>query len=139
MRIWRGPQLLGNLRGGHKSMDYGTPNNYGFVAYGVKLDDNFLDWDALFSLCARYGVPTAPVIAKAKFSLKAMQEFATGDSILSAENGKTQIREGIVIYPVKERRDPKVGRCILKMLNPDYLILKGSREAKGEVVDFKDE
>ena len=71
--------------------------------------------------------------------MKSLRVLATGNSLLAQQNGKEQIREGIVIYPVEERRDPKVGRCILKMLNPDYLILKGSREAKGEVVDFKDE
>lgn len=129
----------GSIRGGHKSMDYGTPNNYGFVAFGVKIDDRFLDWDVLFSLCARFGVPTANVIAKTTFDLDKLREFATGNSILAQQNGKEQIREGIVIYPVEERRDPKVGRCILKMLNPDYLILKNSRADKGEVVDFQDE
>lgn len=129
----------GSIRGGHKSMDYGTPNNYGYAAYGIQVDGIFIDWDAFYSLCARFKVPTVPVLARTVFNMEILKTLATGNSILAKENGKEQMREGIVVYPVKERRDPKVGRCILKMLNPDYLILKGSREAKGEVVDFKDE
>jgi RNA ligase (TIGR02306 family) len=129
----------GSIRGGHKSMDYGTPNNYGFAVFGLMVDDMFMDWDKVEGLCGRFKVPTVPVIARTTFNMESLRSMATGNSILAQQNGKEQIREGIVIYPVKERRDPKVGRCILKMLNPDYLILKGSREAKGEVVDFKDE
>ena len=129
----------GSIRGGHKSMDYGTPNNYGFAAYGIQVDGNFIDWDKFYSLCAKFHVPVVPTIIKTTFNLDKLRTLATGNSLLAQQNGKEQIREGIVIYPVKERRDPKLGRCILKMLNPDYLILKGSREAKGEVVDFKDE
>lgn len=129
----------GSIRGGHKSMDYGTPNNYGFAAYGLEVDNEFIDWDSFYSLCARFKVPIVPVLARTVYNMEILKNLAIGDSILATENGKDQIREGIVIYPVKERRDPKLGRCILKMLNPDYLILKGKREAKGEVVDFKDE
>ena len=129
----------GSIRGGHKSMDYGTPDNYGFAAYGIKIDENFIDWENLFSVCARFKVPTVPVLGTMSFNLDNLRTRATGNSLLAAENGKEQIREGIVIYPIKERRDPKLGRCILKMLNPDYLILKNKKADKGEVTDFKDE
>lgn len=129
----------GSIRGGHKSMDYGTPDNYGFAAYGLQVDDVFIDWDDFYSLCVRFRIPVVPTLVKTTFNLDELRAWATGDSVLSDQNGKKQIREGIVIYPVRERRDPKVGRCILKMLNPDYLILKNKRADKGEEVDFKDE
>jgi len=129
----------GSIRGGHKSMDYGTPNNYGFAAYGINVDGTFLDWEQFEALCKRFQVPTVPVIGRGKFNLKVIQTFAAGNSVIAEVNGKEQIREGVVIYPVKERRDPKLGRCILKVLNPDYLILKNKGAEKGEVVDFKDE
>jgi len=129
----------GSIRGGHKSMDYGSPNNLGFVAYGVKIDDEFIDWDSFFSTCARFKVQVVPVITEGTFSLSLMQSLATGNSPLAAINAKEQIREGIVVYPVKERRNPELGRCILKILNPDYLILKEKNRDKGEEVDFKDE
>jgi len=130
----------GSIRGGHKSMDYGTPTAYGFAAYGLKVDDIFIDWNKLQSLCARFRVPTVPVIAKITFNMEELKKLVIGNSLLAQQNGKIEhIREGIVIYPIKERRDPKLGRCILKMLNPDFLIMKNKREAKGEEVDFKDE
>ena len=129
----------GSIRGGHKSMDYGTPNNYGFVAFGLNVDDNFLDWDKFKSLCDRFQVPLVPEIARTTFNLDVLKLLTTGDSLLAAGNGKTHMREGIVIYPVEERRDPKLGRVILKMLNPDYLILKEKNRDKGKDIDFKDE
>jgi len=129
----------GSIRGGHKSMDYGTPNNYGFAAYGIEIDNNFIDFEDFNSMCRRFKVQTVPILGRTFFSMDELSIFATGNSFLAKENGKEQMREGIVIYPIKERRDPKLGRCILKMLNPDYLILKNSRAEKGEAVDFKDE
>lgn len=129
----------GSIRGGHKSMDYGTPNNYGFAAFGLEVDDVFLNWDKFKSLCDRFGVPTAPLIVEGTFRLSLMEAFATGNSHLASKNGKEQITEGIVIYPAEERRDPKLGRVILKMLNPDYLILKEKNRSKGKDIDFKDE
>ncbi len=129
----------GSIRGGHKSMDYGTPNNYGFAVFGLKTDGDFMDWDKLESLCGRFQVPMVPEVARTTFNLDVLKLLATGDSLLAAENGRTHMREGIVIYPVKERRDPKLGRCILKILNPDYLILKEKNRDKGKDIDFKDE
>lgn len=120
-------------------MDYGTPNNYGFAAFGLKVDDDFLNWDKFESLCGRFKVPTVPEVARTTFNLDALKILATGASLLASNNGKLQIREGIVVYPVKERRDPKLGRCILKILNPDYLIMKEKNRDKGKDIDFKDE
>ena len=129
----------GSIIGGHKSMDYGTPGAYGFGAYGLRIDNNFIDWESLESICGRFQVPLAPVIAKTTFNMRTLRDMATGDSLLAQRNNKKQIREGVVVYPVKERRDPKLGRCILKVLNPDYPLLKNRGAGKGEIVDFKDE
>ncbi|NJL70820.1 MAG: hypothetical protein HC888_04025 [Candidatus Competibacteraceae bacterium] len=51
--------------------------------------------------------------------------LSKGDSIVAAEKGVKQIREGIVVKPFeKERTDPKVGRVILKYISDDYLLSK---------------
>ena len=39
---------------------------------------------------------------------------------------------------LKEREEWSCSRAILKMFNPDYLLMKNKKEAKGEVVDFTD-
>jgi len=49
------------------------------------------------------------------------------------------MREGIVIKPLKERRDPAFGRVVVKFLNDDYILLKNKAYDKGEVTDFTDE
>ena len=73
------------------------------------------------------------VINKAKI-------LSTGDSLLAFKNGMEEphMREGIVIKPVRERRDPAFGRVVVKFLNDDYVILKNKAYDKGEVTDFKD-
>ena len=65
--------------------------------------------------------------------------FGPDNSILAETNGASHIREGVVVCPIEERENYDCGRVILKVINPDYLLMKNKREAKGEVVDFKDE
>ena len=80
-----------------------------------------------------------PVIATIPFNMDKVKELSKGASVLAAENGATHMREGIVVCSLEERLDLRTGRAVLKMLNDDYLELKGKREGKGEAVDFTDE
>jgi RNA ligase (TIGR02306 family) len=43
---------------------------------------------------------------------------------------ESTLQEGVVIRPVAERTDPKLGRVILKLINPEYLARKGGTENK---------
>jgi len=53
------------------------------------------------------------------------------DAIRNVSGGRTtfagadHIREGVVVRPVRERADPKIGRVILKYLSDEYLFAKG--------------
>ena len=78
-----------------------------------------------------------PLIDIIPFNMEKIKELSKGKSILAAKNGVDHIREGVVVCPIKERNEV-CGRAILKVINPDYLIMKNKKEAKGEVVDFKD-
>ncbi len=80
-----------------------------------------------------------PIIEICDFNMEKMKELATGESLLAAQNGTKHMREGIVICSYGERSEWKCDRAILKMLNPNYLIMKEKKSSKGEVVDFKDE
>jgi hypothetical protein len=67
-----------------------------------------------------------------------VRSLAQGDSLLAAMNGTTHMREGVVVLPLEERESSLTGRAILKILNPDYLLLKSKKADKGETVDFAD-
>ncbi len=133
-------EIYGRVRGGHKSLHYGEPNSLNFVAFDIKIDGNYVGDYVFRGICEEFKIPTAPVVAKFDFSIEKAKEFSTGDSILAAKNGMEEphMREGIVIKPIKERRDPAFGRVVVKFLNDDYVILKNKAYDKGEVTDFKD-
>lgn len=60
------------------------------------------------------------------FSLDVAREKSSGRSIVI---GADNIREGVVVRPVAERTDPKIGRLILKYVNDDYLMDKKLTDA----------
>lgn len=132
-------EVYGAVRGGHKSLHYGVPNSLNFAAFDLMLDEKYVDWIEFEKLCEEFNVPYAPVVEKFNFNIEKVKELSTGDSILAAKNGARHMREGIVVKPMQERRDPKMGRVILKMLNDDYLILKNKAYEKGEITDYTDE
>jgi hypothetical protein len=50
-----------------------------------------------------------------------MNEVSNGKSTLP---GADNIREGVVTRPVVERRDPKLGRVVLKFISTDFDLSK---------------
>ena len=132
-------EVYGKIRGGHKSMSYGRLNSLNYVAFSLKINGNYVDWAIFNRYCERFGVRTVPVIDVCSFNMGLMKLMASGPSLLAQENGADHMREGIVIVAATERKEFDTDRAILKMLNPDYLLLKNKKEAKGETVDFKDE
>ena len=49
------------------------------------------------------------------------KQHANGNTTLTKDG---QIREGVVCYPVKERTNSRIGRCILKYISDEYLLSK---------------
>ena len=69
------------------------------------------------------GVSMVPVLWQGAFGELPIEEVRDGKTVI--ENGGNQIREGVVVTPVQERQDPQIGRVMLKMVSPDYLLRKG--------------
>ena len=132
-------EVYGRVRGGHKSMHYGKPNSLNYAAFSLKINGKYISWDKFYDYCERFEVPVVPIIDRCLFDMEIMKKYATGPSVLAQENGADHIREGIVIVSAQERNEVDTDRAILKMLNPNYLILKSRKEDKGENVDFTDE
>jgi RNA ligase (TIGR02306 family) len=119
--------LFGEVYGARvQSLDYGHKKDVGFTAFDLMLDGKYLDYDEFASTCARYGVPLVPLLYRGPFSISVAKEHSSGNTTLDADH----IREGVVIRPVIERIDPKIGRVCLKYLGDQYLLAKGITDSK---------
>ena len=102
--------LYGEVFGGSvQKLNYGVPKGkgLGFRAFDLSVDGRYLSWDELVVLCVECG----------PYSMAKMKELADGKSVVE---GADNIREGIVVKPVQERLDPKVGRATLKYVGTEY-------------------
>ena len=118
----KNPILYGEVYGGSvQSLDYGVPSGkgLGFRVFGLRVNGKFVDWGDLERLCREYGVDIVPVLWRGSFSMAKAKELADGTSTMASH-----MREGCVVYPVKERDNPKVGRAILKYISTAYELSK---------------
>ncbi|MDB5296465.1 MAG: ligase [Phycisphaerales bacterium] len=119
--------LFGEVYGSKvQNLTYGLLGTVGFVAFDLLVDGRYLGPDAFAERCAAFGVPTAPVLYHGPFSLAAIRGVSSGRTTFA---GADHIREGVVVRPMAERTDPKVGRVILKHIGDEYLLSKGISDA----------
>ena len=143
-RMENGDHLFGELLGvqdlkygyergnvGIRFFDYmkrdGTYLNYG--SYGGK---GFIEWmedtfspDDKTSRCEEAYKLMVPFLGAFDYSAEKMEELSKGYTTIKGVN---HIREGIVIRPMKERFDEKIGRVILKLINDEYLLTENRTE-----------
>jgi RNA ligase (TIGR02306 family) len=79
----------------------------------------YLDYDDFELFAAKIGVPVAPPLYFGPYSEETVLPLRSGKTVTG---GGVHIREGIVIRPVKERWEKRVGRVILKSVSEDYLM-----------------
>lgn len=111
--------VFGELYGNVTGMQYGKSNG----ARGLRLFDamdlasrRYLDFDELVEVAKQLDLPTVPVLYRGPW-VDALRVLADGPSELAEH-----VREGIVIKPVKERFDVRVGRVVLKLHGEAYLL-----------------
>ena len=111
-----GEMFGGSIQG---EMQYKVPKGsiqYGYKIFDIKVDDKYIDFTQLEEL-----VPTdllVPIINRGAFTYSELVKMAEGKTLI---NEAGHIREGIVVKPVKELHDPKLGRVIFKYPSDDYL------------------
>lgn len=113
-----------------KSHDYGEMTGLQFRAFDLYANGNYLDYNDKQAIFNDFDIPMVPVLYRGPFSLDKVREFSSGQTTIG---DATHIREGVVVTPVKERRDPKIGRVILKYVSDEHLL------AGDKNTDFKDE
>lgn len=108
--------LFGEVYGKVQSLRYGLDKGIGYAAFDLCIDGRFLNYDEFCA--ATEGVQKAAPIHRGPYSLAESARLADGKSTIP---GADHIREGVVVRPVIERHDPKVGRVILKYVSDAYL------------------
>ncbi len=116
--------LYGEVYGqGIQSFNYGE-KAVAFRAFDLMIDGKYLNHDDFAALCDQYGVETVPLVYRGEFSLATIKRLSDGDSQVGGSHG----REGVVVKPVTERQDGKIGRVILKYVGDSYLFGKAAEQ-----------
>lgn len=121
--------LYGEVYGpGVQSMNYGVRDGRGFRAFDICVDGRYLDFDGFARACDMHGVPRVPVLYRGPFDLAAVKGLANGQTTLGGDH----IREGVVVRTSTERRDPTIGRMVLKIIGDEFDL---SKHKEKEAVD----
>ncbi len=112
--------LYGEAYGMVKGWDFGCKGKHTFACFDIlKPDGTWMDFPDFLATCNKYEIPHVPVIEE-----NMAFDF---DKLIVMANRNSQMRdfthhiaEGIVVTPVKERWDERVGRVKLKIINPNY-------------------
>jgi len=85
----------------------------------------FLNYEEMLVLSKHLNFNTVPELYTGPYSTDVVNEYTSGTESVSGT--EAHIREGIVIKPMVERKDMKLGRVILKSISGDYLTRRGKK------------
>lgn len=110
--------IYGEQYGHNKGYAYDCkPGEVKFRAFDIRLKDGtYVDAVDFVETMISNSLPTVPIYGNYDFDMSTITKMAEGRSLLGAK-----ILEGIVVKPLKERRDPRHGRVVIKVVNPAYL------------------
>lgn len=120
-----GVAVYGEVYGQVQDLKYGVPNGARLVlfdAFSLELG-RYLDHDDFTALAAGIGLPTVPTLYRGPWS-DSLRSLAEG---VSTVPGASNVREGFVAKPVRERWDDHNGRVIVKLHGEGYLTRKEPR------------
>lgn len=111
--------LFGEVFGGNiQHLKYGmldaTMHDLRF--FDIAINGRYINYDRFIDLCQLLTLSTVPVLHTGSFH-KALIELASGPAFQG-----DHYREGIVIRPVSERWDSRLGRVILKKVSKEYML-----------------
>ncbi len=116
--------LYGEIYGkGIQDLEYGL-DDIQFLAFDVKYNNEYLDYDKFVEFCTERSIPMVPLLYKGKFNNDLIDKYTNGNSTIC----KNQIREGCVVKSAKEANNIYVGRKVLKSISEKYLLRKNATE-----------
>lgn len=122
-----GDILFGEIFGkGVQDLHYSMPaGEIDVRVFGMVRAGKFLDYDEFIKVLPSYVKP-APLLHHGPW-INEIIKLASGTTTMGK---REHIREGVVVHPAKERYSEKLqGRCIVKMINDEYLVRHDGTEA----------
>ena len=120
---------------GVQDMRYGfVEGRFGFRAFDITVDGQYLDVDVKTAAFERHGVETVPLLYRGPYRFDIVEELAEGPTTLcdSAQAGSFAGREGVVVLPVVETaiatEKHVFSRLQLKCISFAYLSRKDGTE-----------
>jgi RNA ligase (TIGR02306 family) len=109
--------LYGEVYGRVKHFTYGG-KGVRFAAFDILRGTVWDDVDKFRAEVNKYNLPAVPVLAfNHPYSFEDVVQFAEGQSAIP---GASNVREGCVVKPMKERTNMEIGRVMLKMVGSGY-------------------
>lgn len=115
--------------GVQKGFAYGAPEpkiRVFDIYWGEPGNGEYASAKMLPTLCQALEVEMVPSLYVGEFSKEKMLELTSGKESVSGH--ESNMREGVVVRPLYERRDDTIGRVILKSVSDEYLLRKGGTE-----------
>jgi RNA ligase (TIGR02306 family) len=79
---------------GVQDLKYDAAKDQTFRAFGIQVDDKWVDHEDFLNVCQSLNIPHVPILYKGPFSSKVLQEHTSGKTTVA---GATHIREGTKI------------------------------------------
>lgn len=109
--------LIGECIGNVKNFKYDTNGVVSFRCFDImRPNRTYLDYHDWLITCKLFDIPTVPIIDTMEFNFEKLLELAESPCPIG-----NKINEGIVVKTLKERKDPKFGRVIGKIVSNQYL------------------
>lgn len=121
----KGYTFYGEVYGkGVQELEYGL-DGLSLAIFDIKNPNGkYLSDSSMRNCCYDVGLIPVPFLYIGEFSSSTLHNCTEGDSVIC----DGQIREGCVIRPILETNHPRIGRMILKSINPEYLARKNRTE-----------
>lgn len=109
--------VYGEVFGQVQNLKYGSTNGEIFFAvFDILRGDQWLDFDEAHEIASP--LTWVPLVYRGPFDKDKILEFAERDSLWPSAK---HCREGVVVKPIHERTDRKIGRVQLKVVGNRYL------------------
>lgn len=131
-RFGKNVTLAGEIFGSKvQDLQYGVEGGTQFRLFDIAVgnersEKRYLNHEDVEAICKEFNIQRVPVLFVGKFSKEILLEHTYGKETVSGN--ESHIREGVVIKPLVERYDPKIGRVLLKSISDDYLLRKNGTE-----------
>ena len=116
--------IYGEIYGvGIQELEYGM-KDIDIRFFDIKYQGKYINFHDFTEFCLNKILPVVPVLAIEEYDPEKLKSYTEGKSVIAPN----QIREGCVVTSLEEENNHRVGRKILKSINPEYLIKKNRTE-----------